>query len=77
MSNLSNESLILDLVKQTAAISAHIVEIKEDLKDHMKRTAQVETELKFIHKQIWIAHGGIAALTLLGVVAKLWPWLVG
>lgn len=63
--------LLLELLKESSANTAHIIEIKEDLKLHMKRTAQVETELKYLHRQVNLAHGAIALITLAGVVAGI------
>ena len=63
--------LLLELLKDVAAIKAHQMEIKDDLKLHMKRTAQVETELKYLHRQINLAHGAIAFITIIGVLAGI------
>lgn len=63
--------ILLDQTKELAAISAHQVEMKEDLRQHMKRTVQVEVELKYLHRQINLAHGAIALIVLAGTVASL------
>lgn len=63
--------ILLELVKESAATSAHVLEIKEDLKLHMKRTAQVETEVKYLHRQVNLAHGAIALITLVGIIAGI------
>lgn len=70
-SKINAIEILIELTKESAATQAHIMEIKEDLKHHMKRTAQVETELKYLHRQINLAHGAIALITLAGVVAGI------
>jgi len=66
--------LLFQIVSKLAAVEAHQAEIKDDLKHHMKRTAQVEAELKYLHRQINLAHGAIAligfVITLIGLYAK-------
>lgn len=63
--------LLIEMTKDLAAMSAHQQEIKEDLKQHMKRTAILETEIKYLHKQVNIAHGAIALLIFITGLVKL------
>lgn len=64
--------LILDIHKDLAVMTAHMAEIKADMRTHIKRTDQVEVEVKYLHKQINLAHGAIAlvgfAITLYAVL---------
>lgn len=69
--SLNALEMLFELTKETAAMSAHIKEIKQDLKEHMKRTAQVEAEMKYLHRQVNLAHGAIAVLVFLAGLIKL------
>lgn len=74
MDNNESLELLLDLHKDLSITREHLAEIKTDLKEHMKRTAILETELKFIHKQIWLAHGAIGLLSVLATIAALFKF---
>lgn len=63
--------LILELHKESAIIREVMAEVKADLREHMKRTAIIETELKWLHRQIWIAHGAIGLIGIIGGLAGL------
>lgn len=58
------EKMLLEVHKDMNVVVADIAAIKVDLKDHMRRTALLEAELKFIRKQIYMAQGASAFLTL-------------
>ncbi len=69
----SNEQfkLILELHKESAIIRETMAEVKADLREHMKRTAIIETELKWLHRQVWIAHGAIGLIGIIGGLTGL------
>jgi len=67
--------ILFDLHKELAIIREHMGEVRTDLRVHIKRTAIIETELKFIHRQVWLAHGAIGLLALLGTVLTVWKLL--
>ena len=52
--------ILLSMHKDLATMNADIAEMKADLREHMRRTNIIETELKWLHRQVWIAHGAIA-----------------
>jgi hypothetical protein len=60
------KEILLDLHRSMGSVTANLAEVKADLREHMKRTAMLESEIKWIHRQIWIAHGAIALLGILG-----------
>lgn len=66
------KELMLDMIKAQAVIQADQASMKTDLREHMRRTATLETEVKFLHKQVNIAHGAIGLITLLGVIASIY-----
>lgn len=55
--------LLLDIHAALPVISERLGAIEADLAYHIKRTELLETEVKYLHKQINIAHGAIALLT--------------
>ncbi len=67
--------LILDIHKDLGIMKEHMGELRADMRTHIKRTDQVETELKYLHKQISIAHGGIALVGLAGSIFTLIKYL--
>lgn len=62
------KELMLDLVKGQAVIQADLAAVKADVKEHMRRTAIAETEIKYLHKQVNVAHGAIALVSFVGIV---------
>jgi hypothetical protein len=62
------KEILLDLHRSMGSVTANLAEVKADLREHMKRTAMLESEIKWIHRQIWIAHGAIALLGILGTL---------
>lgn len=60
------KEILLDVHRGIGILGNDVAAIKVDLREHMKRTAMLETEMKWIHKQIWIAHGAIIVVTMLG-----------
>ncbi len=69
----ADKALVYDILKSThqgvIETKADIKYIKEDLKEHMRRTAVLETELKFIHGKVNMARGAIAVLAVLLSIA--------
>lgn len=76
MDNRNDIELLLDLHKELAVTREHMAEVRADLREHIKRTAIIETELKFIHKQIWLAHGAVALLGILGTIISVFKIFV-
>lgn len=56
-----NLEILIEMQKEMGIISAHVAEIKADVREHMKRTAILETEVKFLHRQAWILYGILLA----------------
>lgn len=75
-----DNNFILDIIKSTheavIAQKADISAIKTDLKDHMRRTAILETEVKYLHGRVFMARGALAAgaalLAVVGAAIKFW-----
>lgn len=57
-----NVEILLEMQKEMGVISAHVSEIKADVREHMKRTAILETEVKFLHRQAWVLYGVLLAV---------------
>jgi regulator of replication initiation timing len=63
--------LLLDLHKEVAIIRADQGSMKEDLREHIKRTALLEAELKRLHdqdigwlkKNVYLAYGAIGFIS--------------
>lgn len=72
----SQLEIILDIHKELSIMREHMGEVRADLREHIKRTAIIETEVKFLHKQIWLAHGALALLTLVGTVIVVYKQLL-
>lgn len=66
------EKILLDLHKEVAIVRENQAGMSADLKEHMKRTAIVETEVKYLHKQASIAQGAIAFISLLAILVSLY-----
>jgi hypothetical protein len=64
--------IILDIHKDVATLKSDTSYIKYDLREHMKRTAQMETEVKYLHRQINLAHGAIAFITIFATAISIW-----
>lgn len=63
-----DRDLALEILKDVTIIREDIAAIKADVRVHIKRTDIIETEIKWLHRQVWVAHGAIA---LVGFVALL------
>jgi len=61
-------SLLLRVLEQQTTISSDVSSIKVNLAEHMRRTHQLEVEIKYLHKQINMAHGGVALIGLIGII---------
>lgn len=68
---MDTTKLLLDLNSKTAAMEAHMQEMKVDIREHIRRTALLEGEVKWLHKQVWIAHGAIVTIGVLFTIVKL------
>lgn len=66
------EQLLLKMHEDISAIKQDQAAIKVDLKEHMRRTAIIETELKYLHKQVFIAHGAISLVSFLAIIAGIY-----
>lgn len=62
--------LILDLHKELAIAREHLGALRADMRTHIKRTDQVEVELKYLHKHVAMAQGAIALVGVLAAWAK-------
>lgn len=59
------QEVLLKIHEDMATIKADITAVKIDLKEHMRRTAILEGELKQVTKRVNIAHGAIIAIPAL------------
>lgn len=66
------EKILLDMHKELAIVRENQAGMSADLKEHMKRTAIIETEVKYLHKQTNIAQGAIALVSLAAVLISLY-----
>jgi regulator of replication initiation timing len=64
MENNQLFEVALDIQKQVGEMGATVAAIEADLKEHMRRTRVLETEVKWLHKQSYIAYGAIAIIIL-------------
>lgn len=71
-SNKIATDILLDMHKNIGVMREDIAEIKADLNLHMKRTAQLETELKYVHKHITMVQGVGAFLGVIAAVAAIY-----
>lgn len=70
--------LLLDLHKEVAIVRNDQGAMKEDLKEHIKRTNLLEAELKRIHdndiswlkKNVYLVYGAIGFVTLVATLYK-------
>ena len=62
--------LLLDIHGQMPQIESRLGSIEADLATHIKRTELLEVEVKYLHKQVNIAHGAIALVTFAAAVWK-------
>lgn len=62
--------VMLKIHQDMAIIQTDITAIKEDLKEHMRRTALLEGELKAVTKRVNLAHGAIIAIP--AILTFLW-----
>lgn len=60
--------IIREMYAEQRAQSVQIGDIKEDLKEHMARSARNEVMIEYVRKHIYFVQGGIA---LLGVIATI------
>ena len=71
-SNALNDKLLLDMHQQTGIIREHIAGIQTDIKEHIRRTNIIEAELKWVQRQIWVAHG---AILIIGAIFGALKWI--
>lgn len=71
------KELMLDMVKGNAVIMSDISAIKSDLKEHMRRTATAEAEIKYLHRQVNIAHGAIGLISFIGILVAIYKNIFG
>ncbi len=66
------EKLVLSIHQDVAVIKTDQAEIKQDLKEHMKRTAVAETAISEVRRHVYIGYGIVLAISaLIGVFLKL------
>jgi hypothetical protein len=63
--------ILLDIHKDVGALCIDVAAVKADLREHMKRTAMLETEIKWLHSQVWLAKGAIAFIALAGIIVGM------
>lgn len=88
MTNDDRDTLLMNLSVSQGVANERLKEIKEDLKEHMARTAQNEVlirmveekqskDIAYVRKHIYWVQGAIALLglaaTVLGIISKLNP----
>ena len=66
------EQLLLKMHEDLSIVKQDQAAVKVDLKEHMRRTAVIETEVKYLHKQIFIAHGAISFISLIALIASIY-----
>ena len=64
------DKLLLSIFEQNAIIREHIAGIQSDVKEHIRRTNIIESELKSVQRQVYIAHGAIAFIMFIAALAK-------
>ena len=65
-------NLLLDVHKDVGHIREDIGEIKGDLRTHIKRTDMLESEVKWIHRQVWLVHGALGLVSLVAILAAIY-----
>lgn len=71
------EQLLFKMHEDLSVIKQDQSAIKVDLKEHMRRTAVIETEVKYLHKQIFIAHGAISFVSFVAILAGIYKAFSG
>ena len=71
------KELMLDMVKAIAKVESRLSSIEGNVKEHMRRTAIAEAEIKFLHRQVNLAHGAIALVSFLGVILGVMKGFAG
>jgi hypothetical protein len=69
--NKTQLEILLDILKQMAVMNASIARIEVDVANHIKRTNIIETEVKYLHRQINIAQGAIALISLIAIIVSI------
>jgi hypothetical protein len=65
------QELLLSMNDKVARIETHVAEIKVDVKEHMRRTAILETKTSWIERLVWLCTGGTAVLYFILKVTKV------
>ena len=72
---MEHNKILLDIHSRIAVVETNIKDIKQDLKEHIKRTAQNEAEIKYNRRHIAFAQGALAIVgalfTLIITLLKL------
>lgn len=82
MDNQFRDKLLLDLNANQKAMTVMMDEMKDDLKEHIKRSNQNELmikqteekmyqEISFVKKHIYFVQGAVGLITILSVVVGL------
>lgn len=88
MSKPTNSEVLLKLLDQQSEIKVNLAEIKVDLKEHMRRTALLESRVEILaqqdeklNRQVYLVHGGLGLIaivgTLIGIVIGLQRIFIG
>lgn len=62
---------VSDIKASLSRLEAHQVEIKEDLKDHIKRTANLEGRTESIEAHVHMVQGVMKFMAFLSIVAAI------
>ena len=76
------DQLLIDIATNQKAISVQIVEIKEDLKEHMRRTAaneilikvtedKLQRDLSFVKKHVYLVQGAIGLMSFIAIIVTI------
>jgi len=57
MDDKTRDSLLIDVVKEMATTSAYMKDMRDDLKEHMRRTHMNEAQIAEIRKHITFIRG--------------------
>lgn len=63
--------LLIEIHSQMPEIANRLGAIEADLAHHIKRTELLEGEVKYLHKQVNLAHGAIALISFVVMIWKL------
>ena len=66
------ETMLISVVKDVGEVRSDIAEIKVDLREHIRRTAALETKAEFHDRHVWLAYGAIGFLGMIVTLVKIY-----